>query len=460
MLNRKLSVEEDFQLISEELTKIFNSNYLDKLARKELFLKRARKLSPLDFVSLCVFFNHHSGTKSLTQLCAVLASTRNVSLSTEGLNLRYCKEGVNLLKKVFQELFTKDFLSHSLPNLYYPDILRIRILDSSGFELPCLFAEKYVGYHKSGVKIQLEYELLSGEFLHCVVQNGRDSDMAFGPTLISTIQKKDLIMRDLGYLSFDELEQIDKKEAYYISRLRPQIVIYVKDEWGQFIKLDLQGVMKEMDIGEVREIENIYVGKKKLKIPRLILCKLTDEQTKQRLERRKKQQSKKGVKYSHQTLNLSRLSTLITNIPQQSIPKEELQSFYSLRWQIELLFKTWKSLFHIHEVKKMKVERFECHLYGTFIALLITSTLAFKIRELLYMKKRKEISEYLAISIIRQFITALHKAILEGVDAILDPIEIMLDQIEKNGIKSHRYKKKSPFDILCIAYNKSKRDAA
>ena len=101
MLNRKLSVEEDFQLISEQLMKMFNSNYLDELARKELFLKRTRQLSPLDFVSLCGLFNHHSGTKSLAQLCAALAATRNVSLSTEGLNLRYCKAGVHLLKKVF-----------------------------------------------------------------------------------------------------------------------------------------------------------------------------------------------------------------------------------------------------------------------------------------------------------------------------------------------------------------------
>ena len=312
-------------------------------------------------------------------------------------------------------------------------------------ELPCLFAEKYVGCHKSGVKIQLEYDLLKGEFLHLVVQNGKDSDMAFGPTLINTIQKKDLIMRDLGYFSFKELAQIDKKEAYYITRLKSQIVIYVKDELGHFSRLDLQKVMEEMDIGEVREIENIYVDKKRLKIPRLILCKLTDEQTKERLKRRKKLQSKKGVKYSHQTLNLSRLSILITNIPQHSIPKEEIQPFYSLRWQIEILFKTWKSLFDIHEVKKMKVERFECHLYGTLIALLITSTLAFKIRELLYLKKKKEISEYRAISIVKEFLSTLHKAILEGVDAILDKIETMLDQVEKNGIKSHRYTKKIPF---------------
>ena len=236
-----------------------------------------------------------------------------------------------------------------------------------------------------------------------------------------------------------------KKQAYYISRLKSHIVIYVKNELGDFSKLDLQKIMEEMDIGEVREIENIYVDRKRLRIPRLILCKLTDEQTKERLKKRKRQQSKKGVKYSHQTLNLLGLSILITNIPQQSIPKEEIYPFYTLRWQIEILFKTWKSLFKIHEVKKMKLERFECHLYGTLIALLITSTLAFKIRELLYLKKKKEISEFLAISITQQFITSLHKAILEGKTEILVEIEMYVRTNRKKRIKITPVQKKIPF---------------
>lgn len=80
--------------------------------------------------------------------------------------------------------------------------------------------------------------------------------------------------------------------------------------------------MDEMDIGEEREIENIYVGKNKLLIPRLILCKLTDAQTAQRLRRRHKQEIKKGVRYSSHTKNLSRLNMFISNIPYHSIQKE------------------------------------------------------------------------------------------------------------------------------------------
>ena len=112
-----------------------------------------------------LFLNHHYGTQSLTKLCAILASTRKVSLRTEGLNQRYCRAGVNLLKKVFYELYNINFLSHLLPNLSYPDISRIKVLDPTSVGLPFLFKEEdqYVGCHRSGFKIQLEFELLKAE---------------------------------------------------------------------------------------------------------------------------------------------------------------------------------------------------------------------------------------------------------------------------------------------------------
>lgn len=91
---------------------------------------------------------------------------------------------------------------------------------------------------------------------------------------------------------------------------------------------------------------------------------MTSEEWKKRLAYVRKKEKKKGNALSRQTLEQKKYHILLTNLPQESFGAQEVYDLYSLRWQVELLFKGWKSLFEIDRVKKMKKEQFECHLYG------------------------------------------------------------------------------------------------
>ncbi|PLR95793.1 hypothetical protein [Bacillus sp. T33-2] len=103
----------------------------------------------------------------------------------------------------------------------------------------------------------------------------------------------------------------------------------------------------------------------------------------------------------------------------------------------------------------MQKERFECHLYGTLISLLISSTIAFQAREYLLRKKKRETSEYKSISITVEFIPTLFEAIISSRTSILEVIKRIYFQIEKNGKKSHRKKKLTVFDILKVSYERT-----
>ena len=59
------------------------------------------------------------------------------------------------------------------------------------------------------------------------------------------------------------------------------------------------------------------------------------------------------------------------------------------------------NLFQIDRCKEIKKERLECHLYGKLISILLCSSTMFKMRQLLLDKKKKELSEYKSIYMIK-----------------------------------------------------------
>ncbi|HGK0946593.1 TPA: transposase, partial [Streptococcus pneumoniae] len=98
----------------------------------------------------------------------------------------------------------------------------------------------------------------------------------------------------------------------------------------------------------------IYIGLRQKHKTRLVIYRLTQTEWEKRLEHHKKAK-KRMPKYA------SRINLLITNVSSKHLPHNEVYELYSLRWQIEIIFKTWKSIFKIHEVKPVKLERFQCH---------------------------------------------------------------------------------------------------
>lgn len=76
---------------------------------------------------------------------------------------------------------------------------RIRILDATVFQLPDSFATNYQGSggssNTAGVKIQLEYDLLSGQFLNVQLGPGKNNDKTYGTICLETVEKGDLCLR-------------------------------------------------------------------------------------------------------------------------------------------------------------------------------------------------------------------------------------------------------------------------
>ena len=105
-----------------------------------------------------------------------------------------------------------------------------------------------------------------------------------------------------------------------------------------------------------------------------MIHRLTDDQTQTCLKRQAIREKKKGIVMKDKSKRLMGMNVYITNMSLEEVLTNYVHSLYSLRWQIEILFKTWKSFFEIDECKNMKRERLECHSYGQLIGTLICSS--------------------------------------------------------------------------------------
>lgn len=138
-----------------------------------------------------------------------VSTSYDVKLTTEGLNQRFNQKAVEFIKLGFQALWINQ-LSGVSPIIENRLFTRIRVLNSSSFDLPSIYSD-YKGPNGSGAKIQLEYEIYQGNFLNFEVQNGKESDCRYPKDIQDDIQIGDLCLRDLGYFSVENLLDMEGK---------------------------------------------------------------------------------------------------------------------------------------------------------------------------------------------------------------------------------------------------------
>ncbi|WP_142387674.1 IS4 family transposase, partial [Bacillus thuringiensis] len=229
-----ISVSDELQLLAQEIQKFLSPNILRDLARDVGFVQRTSKYQAKDLVALCVWMSQNVATTSLTQLSSCLEASTEVLISPEGLNQRFNKAAVQFLQHILAELLNQKLASSiPIPSPYTSVFKRIRILDSTAFQLPDPFSFVYPGAggcsHTAGVKIQLEYDLLSGQFLHIHTGPGKQHDRTYGSLCVPTVTANDLCIRDLGYFHLKDLQHIQDQKAYYISRIKSNTRIYQKN---------------------------------------------------------------------------------------------------------------------------------------------------------------------------------------------------------------------------------------
>lgn len=316
-----------------------------------------------------------------------------IIITKQSLHDRFSSKAVEFLKSCLDRLLSRKIQYQGNVKILKSHFNRIRIKDSTKFALPDSFSKKYKGYggalHNSSsmISIQYEYDFLSGQSMDLRLTDGVKNDQSDSGEFTHDIREKDLFLRDLGYCTLHFLSTINSAKAFFVCRLAPKTNIYS----GRTSKdpVDVNDYLKKLRKHKLEFMEvEIFLGKKE-RVPVRAVISLADKATyEKRLRKTSKQARSAGNKVSVAFKTRALLNIVVTNVPGNFLGAENIRKIYSLRWQIELLFKVWKSQATINEFTTGKIERFECQLYGKLIWIILNIGIFHWLQQRVYKDKK------------------------------------------------------------------------
>jgi len=406
---------------------------------------------------LIVFQNENLKKQSLNDLAISLKVNDGIDIKRQSLHDRFNDYALIFLKNVLEKLLQKQFSNNRLLK-GYEGFKRILLKDSICFQIDKSMADSYPGRGGNAtgaaVRIQFEYNLLDGRINDLSVNPYNDQDAKNSLETIELSEEGDLIIRDLAYMSRKVLKSLTELCAFFLCRVSPSVNVYVEKK-GEFVKEDFTKVTNYMKKNHIASMEKeVYLGKEKLKV-RLILHLLPEEEIAKRLKKAKRKIQRKGFKkLSNENKARMSLNLFITNAFECSISQKDVWPLYRLRWQIELIFKVWKSICEIEKVKKVNKKRLECYIFSKLIFIVLGWQMMWAIAKRLFAMETKALSFYKAFkTLYRNKIYEMQDALISGRKAVEKFLLNFYDISTTYHLLEKKQQRNTPLEILTNFFN-------
>ncbi len=304
---------------------------------------------------------------SVEQL-AQSAARVGVEVSPQAIDPRFTLATAQLLREVLltsvQQLIAADPVDIPILERF----TEVRVHDSTTIVLPDSLADRWEGCGGStatALKCGLQIDLLHGAWTGFDLADGRSSDQRL-PLHHAAWPKGALRLADLGFFNLGVLADGDAAGAYWLSKLDALTVI----SDATHHEVSLLRFIAALDHSAAWD-EWVRLGKGRRVRARLLVQPVPQEVADQRRRRIRKEARKKGHTPSAVVLALAAWTILITNAPPELLSLVEALVVAKVRWQIELIFKLWKSHGLVDQWRSGKPARIMCEVYGKLLAMLI-----------------------------------------------------------------------------------------
>lgn len=411
-------------------------------------MQRHSPLGGLVFLQASVFgfiADPEANLDDLAQVCADL----KVKITAQGFDQRITPHAITFLKEMLSQALEYFKNQTPLPLPILQQFKAINLVDSTVLSLPDNMVEEYPGCGGNGaaasLKVQLNFEFLHGNLEQIVFQPGKAPDQNF-TAYLERVQPGSLNLNDLGYFRLENLKTIDQdKEAYYISRY----LFGTGLSTPQGEPIDLAQRLKTAPRQPFEQA--VLLGSQEHLACRLICIPLPQAVADRRRQKATENARRKGRTPSQEYLSLLDWLIFVTNVPQAMLSIEQVALLYRVRWQIELVFKLWKSYGRLAHIQGRRRERVLYEIYAKMIGLILTMFFIAPLRLPQGHEVNRELSLFKVRDIFQRFALELvcNLSLLANLLVVLRKI---LTRIERFGFKQMRKKQPNICHALALAF--------
>ena len=335
----------------KELIDLLPEDYEKECYEKKAIRRKRIIKTPLDLIVLLLYYLYDNYSLVDVSQFAILKNIKNISDTALIKKFIQCKDWILWM---ISKMIPNEIIHYKKPAELEP--YHVIAVDAS--DIVQKGAIKKTWHLHYGIDL---FSLTCNQF--------KLTEQSTGESLKNfEIKEKDLIIADRAYGTITSIEHCLKSGGDFIIRIKNKpFNLYNK----QGEKILLSDWLKTVDKKAMELTVYIKDSHKNFISLRICAVKKTKEEIGIEEKRLKRLESKKQTTYSEDTKFTHQFMVVITSLP-ISVSAKKVLEFYRLRWQVELVFKRYKSLLGLGNIPTKTKESSEVWLNGKmFLALLI-----------------------------------------------------------------------------------------
>ena len=342
----------------------------EEVGREVQVVKRRRRFTPATLAQTFILGFLGKPPASDEDL-ARMAARCGVAVTTQAVEQRFSDNMATFLETLFRRAIRERVQADRALAPLIERFPAVFLQDATSITLPAELSDRFPGCGGSYgggqavIKLQTRLDLKTGSLDAISPEAGRESDQR--TPLQSDLETPGALrITDLGYFNLKVFRDLDQKGVFWISRLSFGTDLFTTD--GTPIH-QIEDLFCSSESVVDREI---LLGKT-AKLPcRIVLWRAPAEVANRRRQKLLATARDKGnPPPSRERLAWCDWTVFVTNVPQDQLSATEIGVLYRARWQIELMFKRWKSQGHIAEMTGSTVTRRLVRFSARLLAMLV-----------------------------------------------------------------------------------------